>query len=66
MFRKAKNIKLKRKVLTLSITWHEKSLLCVTRYFCSHSKLFPHLSQYLLNVFSTGNAGNKQKNIKKQ
>lgn len=66
MFRKTKNIKLKRKIPILSVTWHEKSLLCVTRYFCSYSKLFPHLSQYLLNVFSTMSAGNKQKNIKKQ
>ena len=49
-----------------SITLHEKSLLCVTRHFCSHSKLFPHLSQYLLNVLSPMSASNKQKNIKKQ
>lgn len=66
IYKESQNIKLKRKIHVPSITWHEKSLLCVIRHSCKHSKLFPHLSQYLLNVFSPASAGNKLKNIKKQ
>lgn len=43
-----------------------KSHRCVLQDISSVIQNFPHLSQYLLNVFSPTSAGSKQKNTKKQ